>query len=137
MDIVKAIADAGRRCWRLFSPDMPIEQRRELANSPTWNAQEREKVVAKAREQNALQHRESDMVAKALAGTEHKAVDGLGEKVGSIPYLTYMQMRVDHGDDCWSDPGFIAAFFRDNPQLRVKTNYGTHGQEYAGNGRRR
>jgi hypothetical protein len=120
----------------MLTPDMPAEERKELAQSQTWQKQERDRIVDLARKQNFLMRREQDAVATILARTEHKAVDGLGVKVGSIPYKEYMQMRVEHGDDCWSDPGFIEAYFRDNPHLRAKTKFGTHGQEYGGNGRR-
>jgi hypothetical protein len=136
MEFLKALEQAGRRCWKLFTPDRSPEERKELAQSETWNAQERDRIVQLAQEQNAQMHREQDALAAKLARIEHKAVEGLGVKVGSIPYAVYMQMRVDHGEDCWSDPAFIDAFFRDNPQLRAKTKFGTRGQEYGGNGRR-
>jgi len=120
----------------MFTPDMPAEERKELAQSQTWKAQEYDRIVALAREQNAQMHREEQAVAAALARTEHRAVNGLGVKVGSVPLKTVMQMKAEHGEHCWDDPDFVIAFFRDNPHLRARTKFGTHGQEYGGNGRR-
>lgn len=137
MDIGKVFTEAARRCWRLFTPDMSREERRELASSQTWQAQERDRIVALAQRQQAQLLAEQRHIEKQMAGREHKAVDGLGELYGSIPEKVYLQMRIDHGDDCWSDPGFIEAFFRDNPGLRAKTKYGTHGQEYVTAGGKR
>lgn len=115
-----------------MGPDTTPEDRKELAKSPTWNAQERERIEALARAQNVRMHRELEAVGRYNAATEHKAVEGVGEKIGSIPYKVYMAMRVEHGDDCWDDPHFIKAFFRDNPACRAITTRGTHGQEYGG-----
>ena len=120
-----------------MSPEMmDAEDRKELAQSPAWNAQERARIEAKARMQQAWILRTADAIANKNRQIEHKAVDGLGEKYGEIPYAAYMQMRALYGDTCWDDPGFIEAFFRDNPQLRVKVTRGTRGQEYAGRARR-
>jgi hypothetical protein len=132
MNLGEAIKGAFRRCWRLLGPDTTPEERKELATSPTWNAQERARIEALARAQQARIIEKVTALGKYHSQTEHKAVDGLGEKIGSIPYEAYMQMRVEHGDDCWDDPHFIKAFFRDNPACRAVTTRGTRGQEYGG-----
>lgn len=131
MNFSELFASAFRRCWRLLGPDTTPEERKELAQSPTWNAQERARIETLARAQNVQMHREMEAIGKANSAIEHKAVDGLGEKIGSIPYKVYMQMRVEHGDDCWDDPHFIKAFLRDNPACRIQTTRGTRGQEYV------
>jgi hypothetical protein len=129
---IEGVEEASRRCWRLLTPDTTPEERKELAESQTWKGAQREKFEKFARAQQAWIHRIVGKVAQENRATEHKAVDGLGEKVGSIPYPVYMQMRALYGDNCWDDPEFMEAFFRDNPQLRVATRRGTRGQEYSG-----
>ncbi len=116
--------------WRAIGTDTPAEARAELGKSPVFAA-ERERIAAQARiqQREILDH--ATAIGQRNNQIEHKAVNGLGVKVGEIPLKAVIQQRQLHGDDCWEDPGFVQAFFRDNPQLRVQTKRGTHGQEYV------
>lgn len=120
-----------RGLWRLLNPHMPKEQREELGRSSAF-AKARAAIAEGARRQQAGMHEEMRAVARANSAIEHKAVNGLGEKVATIPQSVFNQMRAIYGDACWEDPEFMRAFLRDNPACRVKTTRGTRGQEYAG-----
>jgi hypothetical protein len=53
------------------------------------------------------------------AGLFTKHVDGLGERVGSVPLRTYFRWdQAERG--CWGDKAFREKFFKDNPECRGK-----------------
>lgn len=116
---------------RALTPDVPEEVRRDLGKLETF----RKAAEDCARLRYAEMHRRQTAIAQANQQIEHKACNGLGEKVATIDTEVYFQMRALYGDECWSDPEFVKAFLRDNPACRVKTTRGTRGQEYAGRGR--
>lgn len=51
----------------------------------------------------------------------HKAIEGLGQKVGSIPGEAYHFWGIKLGYECWDDKQFRHEFFRDNPQCKVNS----------------
>jgi hypothetical protein len=51
----------------------------------------------------------------------HRSIDGLGQKIGSIPPDAYHFWGQKLGYQCWDDKKFIHEFFRDNPQCRVNS----------------
>ena len=51
----------------------------------------------------------------------HKSVEGLGQKVASIPGDAYHFWGQKLGYDCWNDKQFMSEFLRDNPQCRVNS----------------
>jgi hypothetical protein len=116
---------------RALTPDVPEDVRKVLAKHKPF----RERATAVAREQQADMIREQEAVARANQGMRHKAVNGLGVKIGSITPRIYVQMMELYGSDCWDNPAFMNWFFKQEPACRVKTEFGTRGQEYAGRGR--
>ena len=74
---------------------------------------------------------EQKRVAKEVADTEHKHVEGIGELVARIPLREYLSAKAPnrYGHFCWHDPDFVKAYIRDNPQDQVKTRRGVRGQE--------
>lgn len=126
--IADVVAAAGPRA---LTPDVPEEERLRLARNERFRAAA-EKC---ARLRYAAMHQRQAALAKANQSVQHKAANGLGEKVASIDPEVYFQMRAIYGDECWADGEFVAAFLRDNPQCRVKVTRGTRGQSYEGRGR--
>jgi len=51
----------------------------------------------------------------------HKSIDGIGQKVGSIPGQAYHFWGQKLGYQCWDDEKFLAEFWRDNPQCKVNS----------------
>lgn len=51
----------------------------------------------------------------------HKSIDGIGQKVASIPGDVYHFWGTKLGYGCWDDKKFMAEFLRDNPQCRVNS----------------
>lgn len=126
--IADVVAKAGPRA---LTPDVPEEERLRLAKNERF----RKAAEDLARRQQVEMFRRQDAIAKENQAIEYKSCDGIGEKVGSIDAEIWLSMMVKYGNQCWSDPEFVAAFLRDNPACRVKTTRGTRGQEYGGRGR--
>ena len=51
----------------------------------------------------------------------HRSIEGLGQKVGSIPGDAYHFWGHKLGYQCWDDPQFLKEFWRDNPQCKVNS----------------
>lgn len=51
----------------------------------------------------------------------HKSIDGIGQKIGSIPGDAYHFWGIKLGYGCWDDKQFMSEFLRDNPQCRVNS----------------
>lgn len=51
----------------------------------------------------------------------HKSIDGVGQKIASIPASAYHFWGQKLGYDCWNDKKFMQEFLRDNPQCRVNS----------------
>lgn len=51
----------------------------------------------------------------------HKSIEGLGQKIGSIPGDAYHFWGTKLGYGCWDDKKFMSDFLRDNPQCRVNS----------------
>lgn len=126
--IAEIIEKAGPRA---LTPDVPEEERMRLAKNEPF----RKAAEDLARNQQVQMFRRQDAIAKENEQIEHKACNGIGEKVGSIDAEIWLSMMQKYGQHCWDDPEFVAAFLRDNPACRVKTTRGTKGQEYGGRGR--
>lgn len=68
---------------------------------------------------------------------EHKAMEGMGQPVLSIPKLAYDYWGRRLGYECWSDKGFRDEFKRDNPGARIESAGGTKVQVgYTGENRK-
>lgn len=124
-NIFQRVADA---IWKM-TPFLPKEELETVSDTETYR-QTKEAIAEMARQQQSMMHMEHAALGKMNGSIEHKAVEGMGEKIGSIPMATYMQMRREYGDECWSDPAFVREFLRDNPGCRVKVTRGTKGQLY-------
>lgn len=108
-------------------PEVPVETRKEIFKSPS-KRDLKETLLAQARAQQ-------ERVVRSQARLNRVNVDGrnktmsFGETVGRISMPVYFQMRAIYGEECWNDPEFIEAFFRDNPGCRVKHNFNSKGNE--------
>jgi hypothetical protein len=51
---------------------------------------------------------------------EARSIDGVGEKLGSIPGDAYHYWGQRLGYECWDDDQFVREFFRDNPETAVR-----------------
>jgi hypothetical protein len=51
----------------------------------------------------------------------HKSVEGLGQKIASIPTTAFHFWGQKLGYGCWEDKAFMREFLRDNPQCRVNS----------------
>ena len=55
------------------------------------------------------------------AQMRHKSIEGLGQKIASIPTAAYHFWGQKLGYECWNDKKFMHEFLRDNPQCRVNS----------------
>lgn len=122
-------ANTSRALARTLAHTDP-EQRKELGRS-TFFRRFMDALANLGRRRHAAMRESEKQVAQENQNTVFKATNGLGELYGRIPLDTYIAMQQKYGRDCWKDPNFTKAFFRDNPHLRVKTTRGTRGQEYV------
>ena len=131
--LTELVRRGGKAAWRLMSsPLVPDDVRKTIEKGSTFEAA-RESWAALARKQQADLHRLKEAAGRVNNATEYKATNGLGEPVlTNIPMEIAVQMQSLHGPRCWSDPEFIAAFWRDNPAFRARVTRGTRGQEYGG-----
>jgi len=53
---------------------------------------------------------------------ENKAIEGVGQKIASIPVQAWHYWGQRLGYECWEDKTFLREFLRDNPETAVK-NY--------------
>ena len=53
---------------------------------------------------------------------ENKAIEGVGQKIASIPVQAWHYWGHRLGYACWEDKEFMREFLRDNPEAAVK-NY--------------
>lgn len=60
-------------------------------------------------------------IAEATSRLEHSYLDGLGEMHMRVDADVFFNWVLREGRDVWNDPGFIKAFKRDNPDVRVLT----------------
>lgn len=121
--IAEIVAKAGPRA---LTPDVPEEERKVLAANQSF----RSAATNEARQQQVDMIREQEAVAKANQSVEHKAVNGLGTKVGSVTPRIWLSMMQKFGNDCWDNPDFVNWFLREEPACRVTTSRGTRGQQY-------
>lgn len=49
-----------------------------------------------------------------------KSIEGIGEKLASIPLDSYHYWAHRLGPDCWKDDEFVNDFIRDNPEVAVR-----------------
>ena len=95
-------------------------------------------VADLARKQQANLHRLTEELGRENANTEWKSVEGLGQKIGSIPLEVIHQLAAAHGrtvESVMNDSDFIRSILRKNPAFQVKTTRGTKGQSYIKPGR--
>lgn len=59
--------------------------------------------------------------AQKFARLRHKSVEGLGQKIASIPGEAFHFWGHKLGYECWDDRGFMKEFLRDNPECRVNS----------------
>jgi hypothetical protein len=69
-----------------------------------------------------------DRVFEDNARAECKTGNGWGQHIARIPLYPLMQLAHRNGEN-WCDPDYQASIIRKYPQVRVKTIYGTRGQE--------
>jgi len=63
---------------------------------------------------------EARQLAK-LNKERHKSIEGLGQKIATIPGHAYHFWGQKLGYACWNDKAFMDEFLRDNPELRVNS----------------
>ena len=51
----------------------------------------------------------------------HKSVEGLGQKIATIPATAYHFWGQKLGYGCWNDKQFMDEFLRDKPECRVNS----------------
>lgn len=51
----------------------------------------------------------------------HKSVEGLGQKIATIPLTAYHFWGQKLGYGCWDSKAFMNEFLRDNPECRVNS----------------
>jgi hypothetical protein len=51
----------------------------------------------------------------------HKSVEGLGQKIATIPATAYHFWGQKLGYGCWDSKAFMDEFLRDNPECRVNS----------------
>jgi hypothetical protein len=119
IDLIRAIGP------RALTPDVPDEIRHDLAKNQAF----RDAATVEARRRYVEMHKRQTAIAHDLMQGEHKSMEGLGQHYMRIDGEAYLQMRALYGDECWNDPEFVEAYYRDNPACRVKTTRGTRGQE--------
>jgi hypothetical protein len=51
---------------------------------------------------------------------EAKAIEGVGQKLGSIPADAYHYWGQRLGYECWDDKQFMTEFFQQNPETAVR-----------------
>jgi len=67
---------------------------------------------------------EAAVEAKQLAKLNkerHKSIEGLGQKIATIPLNAFHFWGQKLGYGCWNDKEFMDEFLRDNPELRVNS----------------
>ena len=60
-------------------------------------------------------------IAEATSRLEQSYFDGLGEMHMRVDSDVFFNWVMREGREIWNDPGFIKAFKRDNPDVRVLT----------------
>ena len=60
-------------------------------------------------------------IAEATSRLEQRYMDGLGEMHMRVDADVFFNWVMRYGPKIWSDPDFIKAFKRDNPDVRVLT----------------
>jgi hypothetical protein len=56
-----------------------------------------------------------------LNNQRHKSIEGLGQKIATIPGHAFHFWGQKLGYECWNDKEFMDEFLRDNPELRVNS----------------
>jgi len=80
-----------------------------------------EKELRAGWERNKVQARvEAKQIAK-FNQERHKSVEGLGQKIATIPGTAYHFWGQKLGYGCWNDKAFMAEFLRDNPECKVNS----------------
>jgi hypothetical protein len=63
---------------------------------------------------------EAQQIAVFHNAHEAKAIDGIGQKLGSIPGDAYHYWGQRLGYECWDDKQFVEEFFKHNPETAVR-----------------
>lgn len=85
------------------------------------SAHQLEKELRTGWERNRV---EAAVEAKQLAKfnqERHKSVEGLGQKIATIPGHAYHFWGQKLGYACWNDKAFMNEFLRDNPECKVNS----------------
>jgi hypothetical protein len=51
----------------------------------------------------------------------HRSIEGIGQKIATIPGHAYHFWGQKLGYECWNDKAFMDEFLRDNPECRVNS----------------
>lgn len=79
-----------------------------------------DRQVERSRLALALSATNQMRINAATQKLETKVAEGMGEWVCRIDRIQFEAQRRIHGQGCWHDPEFVAAFLRDNPSYRLK-----------------
>lgn len=63
---------------------------------------------------------EAQQIAVFHNAHEAKAIEGIGQKLGSIPGDAYHYWGQRLGYECWDDKQFVEEFFKHNPETAVR-----------------
>lgn len=73
--------------------------------------------------QQVLAESRQALVAQANERIERRVVEGLGQHIMSIDSIAYHYWGGRLGYECWGDEEFRREYMRDNPSVRVKTEF--------------
>lgn len=68
-----------------------------------------------------------ERVAAANQRIEHVVSETVGQHIMDIDTVAYHYWGQRLGYECWGDPQFRKEYMRDNPEVRVKTNFKARG----------
>jgi hypothetical protein len=78
-------------------------------------------IVDERRAEEELAFERQRRIAAATQSIDNHFVDGLGECTMRIDLTAWWYWTHRYGRGIWSDPDFVKAYKRDNPDVRVKS----------------
>jgi hypothetical protein len=80
-----------------------------------------EKELRAGWERNKIEAKAAAQSNARFNAERHRSVEGLGQKIATIPGTAYHFWGQKLGYGCWSDKAFMDEFLRDNPECRVNS----------------
>jgi len=92
-----------------------------MINIPEHLVGQLEKELRKGWERNKLEAQVQAKQNEKFNRMRHKSVEGLGQKIATIPLTAYHFWGQKLGYGCWDSKAFMDEFLRDNPKCRVNS----------------